>query len=139
MDFPDKGRHKDDLELKRAVESELNFEPSINAAENRRGSEERLHPPGTVDPYFTGGVGYYRRTIQFTQPTVAPVDIFDPFFGFFFFPTLVPANLVLGNITLVVASAGIWALDSSSRLWAGRDSSQQQNISMPIREAFQGG
>jgi hypothetical protein len=59
----------------------------------------RLHPFGRVDPYFTGGVGYYRRTIQFTQPTLAPVDIFDPFFGFFFFPTLVPANIVLGNIT----------------------------------------
>lgn len=59
----------------------------------------RLHPSGSVDPYFTGGVGYYRRTIQFTQPTLAPIDIFDPFFGFFFFPTLVPANIVLGNIT----------------------------------------
>ena len=59
----------------------------------------RLHPYGSVDPYFTGGVGYYRRTIQFTQPTVAPIDIFDPFFGFFFFPTLVPADIVLGNVT----------------------------------------
>jgi hypothetical protein len=51
-----------------------------------------------VDPYFTRAVGYYRRTIQFTQPTLAPIEIFDPFFGFFF-PTLVSANLVLGNIT----------------------------------------
>jgi hypothetical protein len=31
--FLTKERHKDDLELKRAVESEPNFEPSINAAE----------------------------------------------------------------------------------------------------------
>jgi osmotically-inducible protein OsmY len=31
--FLRKERHMDDLELKRAVESELNFEPSINAAE----------------------------------------------------------------------------------------------------------
>ncbi len=59
----------------------------------------RTHPVGRLDPYFTGAVGYYRRTIQFTQPTVAPIDIFDPFFGFFFFPTLVPANVVLGNVT----------------------------------------
>jgi hypothetical protein len=59
----------------------------------------RVHSIGRVVPYFTGGVGYYRRTIQFTQPTVAPIDIFDPFFGFFFFPTLVPANIVLGNVT----------------------------------------
>jgi hypothetical protein len=57
----------------------------------------RVHSIGRVVPYFTGGVGYYRRTIQFTQPTVAPIDIFDPFFGFFFFPTLVPANIVLGK------------------------------------------
>jgi hypothetical protein len=48
---------------------------------------------------LVGGVGYYRRTIQFTQPTVAAVDIFDPFFGFFFFPTLVPADIVIGSIT----------------------------------------
>jgi osmotically-inducible protein OsmY len=33
MTFLRKERHMDDLELKRAVESELNFEPSINAAE----------------------------------------------------------------------------------------------------------
>jgi opacity protein-like surface antigen len=59
----------------------------------------RLHPVGRLDPYFTGAVGYYRRTIQFTQPTLAPIDIFDPFFGFFFFPTLVQANIVLGNVT----------------------------------------
>ena len=59
----------------------------------------RLHPFGRLDPYFTGAVGYYRRTIQFTQPTVAAIDVFDPFFGFFFFPTLVPANIVLGNVT----------------------------------------
>jgi hypothetical protein len=41
----------------------------------------RLHPSGRVDPYIVGGVGYYRRTIEFTQPTVAPVFLFDPFFG----------------------------------------------------------
>ena len=59
----------------------------------------RLHPSGRLDPYFTGAVGYYRRTVQFTQPTVAAINVFDPFFGFFFFPTLVPADIVLGNVT----------------------------------------
>jgi opacity protein-like surface antigen len=58
----------------------------------------RLHPSGRVDPYIVGGVGYYRRTIEFTQPTVAPVFLFDPFFDTFF-SELVPANIVLGDIT----------------------------------------
>lgn len=57
-----------------------------------------FHPFGRIDPYAVGAFGYYRRTIQFTQPTVAPVLIYDPFFDFFF-SELVPANIVLGNIT----------------------------------------
>lgn len=59
----------------------------------------RLNPHGRVDPYLVGGVGYYRRTVQFTKPAVVSVFFFfDPFFGVFF-NTLVPANQVLGTIT----------------------------------------
>ena len=47
-------------------------------------------------PYIVGGVGYYRRTVEFTQPTIAAVTIFDPFFGFF--PVLVPADQVIGSV-----------------------------------------
>src|ERR1700681_4054540 len=50
------------------------------------------------DPYVVGGVGYYRRTVEFTAPTVAQVFLFDPFFDTFF-TQLVPANQVLGSIT----------------------------------------
>ena len=57
----------------------------------------RLGRERTVDPYVVGGVGYYRRTIQFTTPTAVPVTVFDPFFGFF--STLVPTNAVLRTIT----------------------------------------
>jgi hypothetical protein len=57
-----------------------------------------LHPHGTVDPYVVGGVGYYRRTVEFTTPAVVQVFFFDPFFGGFF-NTLVPADRVLGDIT----------------------------------------
>ncbi|HEV7551619.1 MAG TPA: outer membrane beta-barrel protein [Candidatus Angelobacter sp.] len=57
----------------------------------------RLHPKGKVDPYVVGGVGYYRRTVEFTEPTLVPVFFFDPFFGIFF-NTLVPANKVIGRI-----------------------------------------
>jgi opacity protein-like surface antigen len=58
----------------------------------------RFKPIHSVDPYIVGGVGYYRRTIQFTAPTTVPVFIFDPIFGTFF-NALVPANKVLGDIT----------------------------------------
>jgi hypothetical protein len=49
-------------------------------------------------PYVVGGVGYYRRTVEFTRPALVSVFIFDPFFGDLF-NTLVPANQVLGRIT----------------------------------------
>lgn len=50
-----------------------------------------------VATYLIGAVGYYRRVVQFTQPTLQPVIIFDPFFGFF--QGLIPADKVLGTIT----------------------------------------
>ncbi|MCU1284676.1 MAG: hypothetical protein JWO13_1026 [Acidobacteriales bacterium] len=51
------------------------------------GPEIRFAPNGKVDPYFIGGLGWYRRTVEFTQPTLSPATGFDPFFGFFF-PTI---------------------------------------------------
>lgn len=57
-----------------------------------------LAPGHHFSPYLVGGVGYYRRVVQFTQPTVAAITVFDPFF-FGFFPVLVPADQVLGTIT----------------------------------------
>src|SRR6202171_6468272 len=44
----------------------------------------RLHPRSKLDPYIVGGVGYYRRTVEFTRPVLVSVFIFDPFFGGFF-------------------------------------------------------
>lgn len=58
----------------------------------------RFKPIHQVDPYIVGGVGYYRRTIEFTRPTTVAVFIFDPIFGTFF-NVLVPADKVLGDIT----------------------------------------
>ena len=57
----------------------------------------KLNSVGKVNPYLVGGVGYYRRTVEFTQPSLVPVTVFDPFFGFFF-NTFVPAHQVLGDI-----------------------------------------
>lgn len=57
----------------------------------------RLAGASKVSPYVVGAVGFYRRTVEFTQPSVVPVFFFDPFFGVFF-NTLVPAHQVLGDI-----------------------------------------
>ena len=54
----------------------------------------RLNPSGPVGAYVIGGGGVYHRLVEFTQPTVALIEGFDPFFGFFY-PVLVPAEQVL--------------------------------------------
>ncbi|HLK48497.1 MAG TPA: outer membrane beta-barrel protein [Bryobacteraceae bacterium] len=56
----------------------------------------RFNPKGHFDFYLIGGPGVYRRTVEFTQPTIATVTAFDPFFGYFF-PVNVPANQVIGS------------------------------------------
>jgi hypothetical protein len=62
------------------------------------GPEIRFAPGAKIDPYIIGGLGWYRRTIEFTSPTLAPVTVFDPFYGFFI-PAFVPADVVLGTFT----------------------------------------
>jgi opacity protein-like surface antigen len=57
----------------------------------------RFTPDSVVDPYVVGGVGYYRRAVDFTSPTIVPVLIFDPFFGAFF-NTFVQRDIRLGTI-----------------------------------------
>src|SRR5690242_12210202 len=47
-----------------------------------------------INPYVVGDVGYYRRVVEFTQPTLQPAVVFDPFFGFF--QGAIPADRVLG-------------------------------------------
>jgi opacity protein-like surface antigen len=37
-----------------------------------------------VKPYVIGGVGYYRRSVELTAPTIAQGLVFDPFFDAFF-------------------------------------------------------
>jgi opacity protein-like surface antigen len=48
--------------------------------------------------YVLAGGGYLRRTVQFTQPTVAETFVFDPWWGYFG-PALVPANEILGSVS----------------------------------------
>jgi len=56
-----------------------------------------FNPEGRFDFYTTIGGGYYRRTIEFTEPTTAIITVFNPFIGFF--PLAVPAQTVLGSFT----------------------------------------
>jgi hypothetical protein len=53
---------------------------------------------GMVDGYVLGGVGWYRRTVEFTQPTVGVIDVIDPWWGYIG-PVFVPTNQVLGSVT----------------------------------------
>jgi hypothetical protein len=61
-------------------------------------AEPRLSfaPRHKFTPYVVGGVGYYRRVVEFTRPTFVPVIVFDPFF-FTLNPALIRGNLVLGR------------------------------------------
>jgi opacity protein-like surface antigen len=57
-----------------------------------------FNPRGRFDAYIVGGGGYYRRTVEFTEPSLIAVMAFDPFFGVLF-PATIPANTVLGSFT----------------------------------------
>jgi hypothetical protein len=56
-----------------------------------------INPKGPLDAYLIGGVGYYHRTVEFTEPSTATVLVFDPFFGFFV-PAVIPVNRVIGRV-----------------------------------------
>jgi hypothetical protein len=51
-----------------------------------------------VNAYVTAGGGYYRRTVEFTEPTIEFVTGFDPYFGVFY-PVGIPVNTVLGSFS----------------------------------------
>lgn len=55
-----------------------------------------FNPRGRFDAYVIGGGGYYRRSVDYTQPGVGTASFFDPFFGTFF-PALVPTTQVLAT------------------------------------------
>ncbi len=58
----------------------------------------RFNPDGRIGGYVIGGYGLYRRTIEFTEPTLRPALICDFWWGFCS-EVLVPANQVLGRFT----------------------------------------
>ena len=98
----------------------------------------RLNRRGNFDPYVVGGVGYYRRTVEFTRPVLIPVFIFDPFFGVFY-NTFVQADQVIGKITQD-GVGGIWALVATSSLVKVVSSySLRRGPTTPTRAGFQHG
>lgn len=86
--------------------------------------EFHLNPKGRFDVYGTAGGGYYRRTVEFTQPTVAVFTGFDPFYGVFV-PVGIPAQEVIGSFSQNKAGWNVGAgvsialkEDSSTRFFA---------------------
>jgi hypothetical protein len=75
-------------------------EPDGNARVYTFAMEPKLRLPVFfgVHAYAMAGGGWLRRTVQFTQPTLAQTVIFDPWFGYFG-PALVQVNQVLGSYT----------------------------------------
>jgi hypothetical protein len=61
--------------------------------------EFHTNADGFTDIYFTVGGGLYRRTQEFTQPTVATVVGYDPFFGLY--QAAVPATQVLSSYSVL--------------------------------------
>lgn len=57
-----------------------------------------LNPHGHLDCYITGGGGLFHQRQNFTQPAVATVYGFDPFFGFY--PAAVPVTQILSSYSV---------------------------------------
>jgi hypothetical protein len=76
----------------------------------------RFNPNGRVGAYLIGGGGLYTRTIEFTRPTTAAVDFFDPWFGLFG-TAFIPADQVIGTFT---RRAGGWNAGGGQLVVANR-------------------
>jgi hypothetical protein len=77
-----------------------------------------LNPHGHVDVYVTGGGGVYHRLQEFTQPSVAAVTGFDPFFGFY--SAAVPVTQVLESYTVTKPGVDIGAGVAIGTKWHGK-------------------
>ena len=61
---------------------------------------------GGVRGYAVGGVGWYRRTVEFLEPTLTEVHIIDPWWGYIG-SELIVANQILGSVTSNALGANI--------------------------------
>ena len=77
---------------------------------------------GRVRPYVIGGGGWYRRTVEFTEPSIGSASIFDPWWGYVG-DVAVPTNVVLGSVSRdaggVNAGGGVsFAVGDRTRVFA---------------------
>ncbi|HLJ14830.1 MAG TPA: outer membrane beta-barrel protein [Bryobacteraceae bacterium] len=75
-------------------------EPDGNGKVYSITADPTIHMPlgHGFNAYLLAGGGWLRRTVQFTQPTIAETTVFDPWWGYFG-PALVPVNQVLGSVS----------------------------------------
>ena len=99
-----------------------------------------LNPRGRWDVYLIGGGGFYRRTLEFTEPSSAIITGFDPFYGIFF-PVQVPATNVLASYSQnkggINGGAGIavrFGEDTRATFFA--ESSYHYIYTTPVRTAM---
>jgi hypothetical protein len=77
-----------------------------------------LTPHGHFDMYVIGGGGIYHRYQQFTQPSVASVVGFDPFFGFY--SAAVPTTQILASYSVNKPGVNIGAGIALGTKWHGK-------------------
>jgi hypothetical protein len=66
----------------------------------------RIPATANVHPYVLGGIGWYRRTVEFTEPTLGVIAVIDPWWGYVG-PALVRVDQVLGSVTRNALGANI--------------------------------
>ena len=62
------------------------------------GNIKYLFGQQAVQPYVIGGGGWYRRTVDFTEPATGLVTVYDPWWGWVG-DVAVPTNRLLGSIS----------------------------------------
>jgi hypothetical protein len=77
-----------------------------------------LNPHGHIDVYVTGGGGVFHRYQEFTQPSVATVVGFDPFFGFY--QAAVPTTQILASYSVTKPGIDIGAGFAVGTKWHGK-------------------
>lgn len=75
---------------------------------------------GRMNMYLLAGGGWLRRTVQFTQPTIATTIVYDPWWGYLG-PAYVPANQVLGSVS---ENAAVWDIGAGFNFPLPRTHSQ---------------
>lgn len=77
-----------------------------------------LTPKSHFDLYVTGGGGMYRRQQDFTQPSVAVVPGFNPFFGFT--SVAVPATQVISSYSAIKPGIDAGVGIAFGSMWHGK-------------------